>query len=901
MPVREYESVLVGTHISEDLLGDMTADTIVGLSGNDTIISAGGDDVVHGDFQDRSLLSGTEGATSFTQYGATGEWSVIDDADGRTSMSQSVETQTGEVYTISFDLAANYGSGTVSGAVEVLWNGEVIGSFDTNSAEFSQSSLSFVGTGGIGDLTFRSVDPATHSGPAINTDGPIFYYDEEKNIGGSTVTVKAFAEAQANIYQVIDGTLYVFDPQTATYTKAGQDATVTVNAIGFNTQDNLIYGIAVSDGFDSLGTAVSKADLVMLDAEGASYRIGSTPYRSWTGDFDAEGNLWAFHSSMDRLTMIDVDNVDASGAVVSRTFKFPTSMITDQLWDVAFDAGSNSFYGVTRPKSEGENALLYTIDISAVSSGGEPVFETTEISGTMIDGTLKSGIPAITFGAAIQDADGNLYVAGNSGDHDMNDATASSGGIYRVVEDESSGQTILELVSDSPRSRSNDGTADPRAMDPFADVDQSAAILIRQIELVATADGENTYDDTIETGAGSDEIRAGIGDDTAVGQSGSDSLMGGSGNDRLYGGNADQVQPPIFSYYDEDGNRFDFDGNLLKADDDILYGESGEDALFGSAGHDLLDGGIDNDSLNGGSGFDTLLGGDGDDMLSGGSEKDDLSGGDGNDMLVGSYGEDTLNGDAGADTLKGGTGDDILDGGLGNDLLQGGIGNDNLIGGAGDDTLEGSTGNDVLSASSGANSLSGGSGHDQLTGGTGADYLDGGSGNDTLSGGEARDELKGGTGNDVLNGGADKDKIYGGSGNDVIDGGSGSDYINASIGDDTIYAGDGRDKILMGGGYDLAYGGLDTDWFVFNANDVDGRSDTIGDYTHDGVENDRLDFRGLSLLDVGESVVDWILEHVTQNIDFSVTIDIGNLSVHLLDHGDLGETFFSHVGDGIEL
>ncbi len=105
----------------------------------------------------------------------------------------------------------------------------------------------------------------------------------------------------------------------------------------------------------------------------------------------------------------------------------------------------------------------------------------------------------------------------------------------------------------------------------------------------------------------------------------------------------------------------------------------------------------------------------------------------------------------------------------------------------------------------------------------------------------------------------------------------------------------------MGGGYDLAYGGLDTDWFVFNANDVDGRLDTIGDYTHDGVENDRLDFRGLSLLDVGETIVDWISEHVTQNIDFSVTIDIGNLSVHLLDHGDLGETFLNRVGDGIEL
>ena len=415
MSQNETQTVLLGTQVSEHIDGTNTNDLVVGLSGDDSIITQGGNDFVHGDFVNDNLLAGTETATSFAQYSETGAWSLTEEAGGHTSMTQSVQTQVGEIYSISFDLAGQTnGSGTVSGAVEVLWNGEVIGSFNTNSASFSAETLTFTGIDGVGDLTFRSIDSAESSGPAINIDGPIFHYDTQMNIDGTLVDAKAFAEGQANIYQVINGTLQVFDPQTETYYKAGLDATVTVNAIGFNTQDNMIYGVAVRDGIDSLGNPISQTDLVMLDATGASYRIGETPYRSWTGDFDADGNLWAFQSSMDRLTLIDVDNVDANGVVATQTFKFPANMITDQLWDVAFNPATQSFSGVTRPSAEGEPGLLYTIDISPVASDGQPVFTTTQVTGTLIDGVMHDGMPAVTFGAAIYDADSNLYVAGTA-------------------------------------------------------------------------------------------------------------------------------------------------------------------------------------------------------------------------------------------------------------------------------------------------------------------------------------------------------------------------------------------------------------------------------------------------------------------------------------------------------
>lgn len=901
MPTPTQNPTVLGTDFADTLTGSDTGDAIFGLTGDDTITSGDGDDRTYGDFSDENLLDGTQNATSFAQYGETGAWAIDAQGDGHTSMTQSIETLAGETYGISFDLAANYGAQSVSGAVEVLWNGVVIDSFDTNSAEFSAHSVNFTGTGGPGALTFRSIDSTVDQGPVINTDGPIYYYDQDMQIGGADVTVKAFAEGQSNIYQVINGTLQVFDPVEGTYTQAGSDATVTVNAIGFNVEDNLIYGLAVSDGVDSLGNAVSSSDLVMLDAAGDSYQVGHTPYRSWTGDFDAGGNLWAFQSSMDQITMIDVDAVDADGNLATQTFKFPKSMITDQLWDVAYDAETESFYGVTRPSSEGAPSTLYQIDVSGVPAGGEPVFETFTVTGTLIDGVMQSGVPAVTFGAAIHDADGNLYVAGNSGDHDMNDATGSAGGIYKVVRDPEAGTVTLELMASSPRSYSNDGTADPRAMDPFAEVDTSASVLIRNLGAVQTADADRSYDDDIVNGAGADFADGGLGADTVAGQSGNDTLMGGTGDDALFGGNANPTGPTVIYTYDAQGNRYDPDGNLMPEENDSLDGGAGNDILHGGSGHDLLLGGTGDDDLNGGSGFDTLDGGAGNDVLASGSGNDVLFGGAGDDRLIGGTGHDQMAGGDGADELRGGNGADHMEGGQGNDLLNGGIGADTLDGGTGDDLLEGSTGNDTLFDTFGQNTLDGGSGDDALTGGNGVDLLIGGSGHDTLSGGDARDVLKGGTGQDVLFGGNDKDKLYGGDGNDIIDGGSGSDYINAGRGDDTIMAGDGRDKILMGKGADEVWGGADTDWFVFRTSDVDGTTDTIRDYTHSGVENDRLDLRAFDVLETGESREAWLEMNVTQNADFSVRIDLGNHTIDLDDHTGLQSQFYYDVLDGIAL
>ncbi|WP_147113989.1 calcium-binding protein [Tateyamaria sp. syn59] len=729
---------LLGTDQHDNLTGSSQSDLITGLAGDDTISGGAGNDILVGDTPGENLITDVSDALTFAQYGQDGAWQVHQNGAAQ-EMSQSVQTLEGSTYTLSFDVASNVSGGTLSGLVEVLWNGEVIDSFDTNSGDFQAHQVSFAGTGGEGVLTFRASESENDAGPTIHDDGPILSYDRGVTIGGEELEVRAVVAGQPYIYQIINGTMFAFDPASESYSQLGADASVVVNSLGFNQEDDLFYGVAVRNGVDSLGNAVAQTDIVMLDAEGNSYRLGESPYRAWTGDFDDQGNLWSFHSSMDRVSVIDVDQFDADGNPVTTVYRFEHDLVTDRVWDLAFDAEAQVFRGVVSPAQEGGIAQLFTVDVSGVSEGGEPQFSTMDISGTIIDGEFHEGAPRVTFGAAVVDRDGTLYVGGNSGDHDMDDSTPSSGGIYRVDINADTGEIVLVLVADAPRSYSNDGAFDPRAIDPFTSVDAGAVVLIDSPDLVLTEDAANSYDDVIDGNAGQDTIQGGIGEDLLIGSSRGDNLDGGAQDDTLYGGAGPDQGGGVISTYDENGLRYDQFGNLLPEDDDILSGGEGNDLLDGSAGHDTLSGGIGDDTLSGGSGDDVLAAGEGDDALSGGAQSDHLMGGAGDDLLNGGSGDDTLDGGTGTDTLEGGSGDDQIRGGTGNDDINAGTGNDVVSGDAGDDRIRSGSGDDVVNGGDGRDYINAHRGDDLIDGGAGRDRIYGGEGNDTMAGGEGAD------------------------------------------------------------------------------------------------------------------------------------------------------------------
>jgi Ca2+-binding RTX toxin-like protein len=786
-------------------------------------------------------------------------------------MSQTITTEEGGVYNLSFDLAANFAAGQPGATVEVLINGEVVGTYSTDSGAYNSFEASFTAEGAETNISFRSIDDA-NSGPQIDTSGPIFHYAQEMEIGGQTVEVAIFADGQANLYQVLNGTLHVFDVATQTYEVAGAAGTVNVNSMGYNAEDDLLYAIAVGTGVDSLGNAVQRSDLIMLDAQGNSYRVGETPYRSWTGDFDDQGNLWSFQSSMDRIAVIDVDQLDANGNPEVTVHKLPSELVSHRVYDVAFDANTQSFYGVARPPSEGADTILLVVDISS----GTPEFTLVPVTSTVVDGVTLDGVPAVTFGAAIMDADGNLFVGGNSGDHDMNNATGNSGGIYQVLIDPASGEASLVLITEAPSSYSNDGAADPTAESPFVEVDLSSSVLLRDLELVATTEGDLTYDDHLEGNAGNDTLEGGIGEDDLIGGGLGDTLLGGNGDDYLHGGDGPGGNSTIVSQYDSDGLRYDQFGNLLPENDDSLLGGTGSDTIEGSAGHDTLDGGAASDVLNGGSGSDMLFGSGGEDTLSGGSQDDDLSGGSGADVLRGGSGDDTLSGGADEDQLEGGSGNDNLSGDQGADHLAGGSGDDTLEGGGDADDLQGGSGDDILDGGAGKDSLSGGSGNDALDGGAGDDNLRGGVDDDALTGGEGRDSLRGDSGNDVLSGGADRDYLSGATGNDTLDGGGGGD------------------RLYLGSGSDVASGGDGADTFIFRSDDLDGAQDSILDYSI--ADGDRLDLRRA---DIGDSEADyaaWFGSQVSV-IGNDVALQLGNSTTLLLHDtaDDIAQLYDSFV------
>ena len=579
-------------------------DTAEGGIGDDVVNAGSGNDTVYGDNKNENLLdqSGGPSLTSFSQYEASGVWEVSEE-DGISTMSQSVETSADETYTINFELAANLAGGATAGTVEVLWNGKVVGEVTTTSGVYETHSIDVPGCG-KGDLTFREVEIAAKTAPDINMDGPIFSYDKDVAIGGQDVSVAAFAPGQAKLYQVIDGQLKVFDTAEKEYVDAGEPTGIKLNAIGFNVEDDLIYGVAKQAGTDALGNEVSVKDLMMIDANGNAYRVGEAPYADYVGDFDDQGNLWTFNSSLNRVSKIDVDQIgDGDGAGVTN-YDLPDNLFGGRTYDLAYNAKEGVFMAVESPGKNGGDGAVHRIDMSKIDAGGVPEITSIPITGTLIGDDMSAGMAKGAYGAVFLDGDGNLYYGLNRGDHDLDASTGAQGSIFKVNMDWNAGTAYSKFLAEAQSTGSNDGAVDPRSADAFTVVDLEAPFLIRNPEVLSNS-------------GGNDDLRGGEGDDLMYGGGGGDTLHGGTGDDSLSG----------------------------DAGNDRVYGDDGDDVMSGGAGDDRMTGGTGNDALSGDAGKDYINAGTGDDTL---------SGGDGNDKLVGGSGSDTIDGGAGDDHMWGG-------------------------------------------------------------------------------------------------------------------------------------------------------------------------------------------------------------------------------------------------------
>jgi serralysin len=609
----------------DDILNLEAGDDVAeGGLGDDIVNGGAGHDVIFGDVKGDNLLSKFEGnASTFGALVDTGTW-TMNDSFGQSTISQSAQTVAGESYTISFGLAANLAGGHSTGSVEVIWNGEVIDTVQATSGAYETFEIDVISTGTQGELSFNAIDP--DGGIEYNFDGPIVSYETEIAIGGKDVTVQAFAAGQAKLYQVIDGQLNAFDVNTKDYVAVGDQPNFKINSIGFNVEDDLIYGVAKSAGTDSLGKVVGSSDIVMIDAAGDTYRIGEGFYGDYVGDFDDSGNLWTFHSGLNRLSVVDVDQLDADGNPEISHYQFPANLFADRTYDMAFNAEDGKFYAVVAPGKNGEDGKVVAIDVSSIAEGGMPGISEIAITGTLYGGTMEAGLAKGAYGAVFLDGEGNLYFGLNNGDHDLDSSTASKGAIFKVNMDWETGQAYAEFMSEAPATGSNDGAVDPRSSDAFSEIDADAAVLIQEPTLTLVEGGN----DDLRGGAGNDEIHGNAGDDLIHGGAGNDDLFGDQGNDEMFGGT----------------------GN------DLVFGGEGDDKMLGNAGNDDMHGNDGNDYLHGGDGKDSLSGGHGVDKIVGGAGSDVIEGGQGNDHLWGG----NWSGDATADTFvfSAGSGKDYI-------------------------------------------------------------------------------------------------------------------------------------------------------------------------------------------------------------------------------------------------
>jgi hypothetical protein len=196
-----------------------------------------------------------------------------------------------------------------------------------------------------------------------------------------TVHAAPFA-CEPAFYQAMTGTFKKLDPETGQYADIGSTA-LYLNAIGYNTEDNYIYGLNNDPGGSTLMRIEHDGSYTDLGLPTGLPSAGSV-----VGDFDHTGNLYVLiNSPNSSLYRIDITADTATEIIMSDTLSV------------------NDFAYI--------NGFLY-------GTSGTSLYRIDATTGTVT--TTALGIPSAVYGAAWSTVDDRLYFSQNS-----------SGVIYEVT------------------------------------------------------------------------------------------------------------------------------------------------------------------------------------------------------------------------------------------------------------------------------------------------------------------------------------------------------------------------------------------------------------------------------------------------------------------------------------
>lgn len=195
-----------------------------------------------------------------------------------------------------------------------------------------------------------------------------------------TTNAAAFV-CEPGFYQVITGSLKKLDPETGNYTEIGSTA-LYLNAVGYNIEDNYIYGLNNDPGGSTL---------LRVEDDGSYTDLGAVtglPTGSVSGDFDHSGNLYVVTDST-TIYSIDVSTLTATAINLS-------SSVT------------------------GVNDLVY-INGHLYGTNGTTLYDITISDGTVASKPL--GLENVVYGAGWASVDDRLYFSQNA-----------NGVIYEIID-----------------------------------------------------------------------------------------------------------------------------------------------------------------------------------------------------------------------------------------------------------------------------------------------------------------------------------------------------------------------------------------------------------------------------------------------------------------------------------
>ncbi|WP_417725998.1 calcium-binding protein [Roseovarius sp.] len=640
----EFNDLIDGSSLSEQILGRGGNDTLRGAdgrdklfggAGNDTLEGGAGEDLLHGGPGNDRLDGGADSDTASYAWarpgGLTGE--ILADSFGAVTVSLATGTATGAFGT---DTLISIENVIGTGAGDILTGNDL-----DNMLSGGGSNDSLEGAGGDDILITGSGNDSVSGGAG----------DDTVVVGLGTKNLSGGAGFDTLDFGTVSGSV-ALNLGTGTYTGNLLDKSPRWADLDPNGD-----GIAESDGTEARifgGVALTPQDV-----------LEANPIQSNSAD-DLSRVLPSLTDT--DFAAFQIELIDIASAAFGSFLDFERVIGGDS---------NDSFTGTTAADhlsgAGGQDNLSGLAGDDQLSGGlGEDT-----LNGDAGDDTLEGGAgnDSLLGGAGfdlaifdvastevrISEVDGLLSLISLEGED-----TVESIESFRFTD---ATLTLSQVLALPPAGRQITGTAGNDAITGDAGDDtligQGGDDSILGLEGDDGVFGE-AGNDTLSGGDGNDTVAGADDDDVVSGDAGNDSLGGGPGNDTLSGGDGDDIMGAGFG-------------------DDSMSGGLGHDVVAGGAGNDTLDGGAGNDSMSGSFGNDMISGGGGEDDIGGGTGRDTIDAGIGNDRVGGGEGNDSILGGAGNDFLAGGGRDDVIVGGTGNDTVNGGAGNDAMTGGAGAD------------------------------------------------------------------------------------------------------------------------------------------------------------------------------------------------------------------------